>query len=199
MVLVELAAVPDAALPVETLRDHLRLSTGFSDGGAENNHLLLCLRSALSTIEARTGKALLVRPYRWSVTAWRDLARQSLPIAPVVALTALRIVDQDEVQTLADPDSYRLVADGHRPQLVSTKFILPTIPVGGSAEIDFEAGYAADWDTVPANIAQAVIHLAAFLYDHRFDASGVASSLPETVTRLIEPFREVRLGRGSGR
>ena len=196
MVLVELTAVPDTALPVDTLRAHLRLSTGFSDGGSENGHLELCLRSAMSTIEARTGKALLVRPFRWSVTAWRDLARQSLPMAPVAALTSLRIVDQSGAQNTIDPANYRLVPDAHRPQLVSTKLVLPSIPIGGSAEIDFDAGYAATWDAVPANIAQAVIHLAAFLYDNRFDQGAAAPSLPETVTRLIEPFRELRVSRG---
>ncbi|MEL7459775.1 MAG: hypothetical protein AAFX45_13885 [Pseudomonadota bacterium] len=195
MVLVELTSVPDTALPVQDLRNHLRLSTGFADGGGEDGHLELCLRSALSTIEARTGKVLLSRSYRWSLTAWRDLARQTLPIAPVSAITALRIVDQGGTPSLADPEAYRLVADAHRPQLVSKGMVLPSIPVGGSAEIDFEAGYGTDWTGVPANIAQATVHLAGFLYEHRMDANATVS-LPAAVVGLIEPYREMRLSRG---
>ncbi|MEO1238571.1 MAG: hypothetical protein AAFW64_02720 [Pseudomonadota bacterium] len=195
MVLVELTSVLDTALPVQDLRNHLRLSTGFADGGAEDTHLELCLRSAMSTIEARTGKILLERSYRWSLTAWRDLARQTMPIAPVSAITALRIVDQGGTPTVADPATFRLVPDAHRPQLVSKGLVLPSIPVGGSAEIDFVAGYATEWTGVPANIAQATVHLAGFLYEHRMDASA-SVSLPSAVVGLIEPYREMRLSRG---
>ena len=193
MVLVELTPVPDTALPVAALRDHLRLGAGFAEGGVEDGLLATCLRSALATVEARTGKVLLRRPYRWSLTAWRDLARQALPVAPVAALTALRIVDQAGTATEAAPETYALVPDAHRPQLRARGLILPSIPVGGTAEIDFEAGYGATWDEVPANIAQAVVHLAAYLYDHRLDHNAAPVALPATVTTLIEPYRTIRL------
>lgn len=198
MVLVELTPVPDAALPVAVLRDHLRLSTGFSGNGAEDVFLATCLRSALATIEARTSKVLLSRPYRWSLTAWRDLARQALPVAPVSEITALRIIDDEGVATSAAPESYRLVPDAHRPQLRARSLILPSIPVGGTAEIDFTAGYGAAWEEIPANIAQAVVHLAAYLYEHRGDIQGDPVALPATVTSLIEPYREMRLFGGRG-
>lgn len=198
MVLVELTPVPEAALPVAALRDHLRLGTGFSDGGAEDGLLAASLRSALATIEARTGKVLLARPFRWSVTAWRDLARQALPVAPVSAITSLRIVDQSGTSVTAAPESYNLVPDAHRPQLRARGLILPTIPVGGSAEIDFIAGYGASWAEVPANIGQAAIHLAAFLHDHRLDHDAAPVALPAAVTMLIEPYRAIRLFGGSG-
>lgn len=193
MVLVELTPVPEAALPVAVLRDHLRLSTGFAEGGTEDALLATCLRSALTTIEARTGKVLLSRPYRWSLTAWRDLARQALPVAPVTEIAALRIVNQDGVAVLSAPGSYTLVPDAHRPLLRAKGLILPSIPVGGTAEIDFTAGYGPDWDAVPANIAQAVIYLAAFLYEHRHDPAKAGAALPAAVSMLIEPYRTMRL------
>ncbi|MEM9708444.1 MAG: hypothetical protein AAF871_06580 [Pseudomonadota bacterium] len=199
MVLVELTSVPETALPVSDLRDHLRLSTGFEDGGAEDGHLELCLRSAMATIEARTGKVVLARSYRWSVTAWRDLGRQALPVAPVSAITALRIVDQGGTATTANPATYSLTPDAHRPQLVARGLVLPSIPIGGTAEIDFDAGYGLEWAGVPANIAQAVIHLAAFVYEHRTDPIAGSVSLPATVTTLIEPYRNIRLFGGGGR
>lgn len=195
MVLVELTSVPNTALPVDDLRNHLRLSTGFADGGLEDGHLELCLRSAMATIEQRTGKVLLARAYRWSLTAWRDLARQALPVAPVSTITALRIVDQSGASTTADAEAYKLVPDAHRPQLVSRSLTLPSIPVGGSAEIDFDAGYGADWTDIPANIAQATVHLAGFLYEHRLDANA-SVALPAAVLSLIEPYREIRVSRG---
>ena len=198
MVLVELTPVPDTALPVAALRDHLRLSTGFAEGGTEDSFLETCLRSALATIEARTGKVLLERPFRWSLTAWRDLARQVLPVAPVSAITALRIVDDGGTATVAPAGSYTLLPDAHRPQLRSKGLILPSIPVGGTAEIDFTAGYGSSWDEVPANIGQAVVHLAAYIYDHRLDTLADPVALPAAVTSLIEPYRTMRLfGGGS--
>ena len=162
------------ALPVAGLRDHLRLGTGFETAGdaAETAALAGFLRAAMATIEARTGKALIARSYVWTLTAWRDLAAQVLPVAPVTAITALTIVDRLGAEETVDPARYVLEPDLHRPRLVSTGYTLPVIPVGGTAVIAFDAGLGATWAEVPADIAQAVKMLAAHYYENRGTAPG---------------------------
>ncbi|MGR3464306.1 head-tail connector protein, partial [Limimaricola sp.] len=59
MRLIETGAVPEAALPIEGFRAHLRLGTGFAEDGLQDAGLAGFLRAAIAAIEARTGKVLL--------------------------------------------------------------------------------------------------------------------------------------------
>lgn len=192
MMLVEQTTVPVAALPVGAFKDHLRLGTGFADDAVQDGVLETCLRASLSAIEARCGKAVLRRGFRWTVTAWRDLQRQALPLAPVTEITRLAITDRTGQETPADPAHYVLRIDTHRPAVVSTGVCLPAIPVGGHAEIDFLAGFAPDWDTVPADLRHAVLTLAAHFYENR-NEMGASDGLPPAVNALLMPYMNVRL------
>ncbi|GGD40588.1 head-tail connector protein [Sinisalibacter lacisalsi] len=192
MMLVEQTTVPGAALPVADFKHHLRLGTGFADDGVQDTVLEAFLRAAISAIEARTGKALIARDFSWTLTAWRDLGAQALPLAPVSALTTLTITDRLGGEEVVDPSRYRLELDQHRPRLVATGFTLPVIPVGGSAVIGFTAGFGPAWGDVPADLAQAVFLLAARFYEDRGTGQGEAE-MPAGVAALIARYRPVRL------
>ncbi|HHL20743.1 MAG TPA: hypothetical protein ENJ52_04370 [Aliiroseovarius sp.] len=193
MMLVELTTVPGTAIPVAEFKEHLRLGTGFADDGVQDSVLENFLRAALSAIEARTGKALFSRSFQWTLTAWRDLAAQALPVAPVTAITSLSIVDRLGTTEVIDPSKYVLEQDMHRPRLVATTFCLPAIPVAGSAVIVFDAGFGAAWTDIPFDLRQAVLLLAAHYYEHRSDAAASGREIPHGVTSLIQRYRNVRL------
>jgi uncharacterized phiE125 gp8 family phage protein len=193
MMLVEQTTVPGTALPVAEFKDHLRLGTGFADDGVQDELLEAYLRAAIAAVEGRTGKAVLSRTFAWTLTAWRDLARQVLPVAPVSAIASLSIVDRLGAQEVIDRARYALEPDTHRPALVAAGLTLPVIPVGGSAVIEFDAGFGADWSAVPADLGQAVLILAAHLYETRGSGSGVDAELPMAVQMLLGRWRNVRL------
>ena len=192
MMLVEQTTVPSAALPVAQFKDHLRLGTGFADDGVQDEVLEAYLRAAIAAIEARTSKALLTRSFSWTLTAWRDLASQVLPLAPVSAITALSIFDRLGVEEVVDSAAFALEQDLHRPRLVSTGYTLPVIPVGGRAVIGFDAGFGPDWTDVPADLAQAVKLLAALYYEDRGTYGG-ETAMPVSVVSLVARYRPVRL------
>lgn len=194
MILTEQTGVAAAALPVAAFRAHLRLGTGFADAGLQDGLLESHLRAALAAVEARTGKILLARVFTWEVAAWRDGAAQALPVAPVGAVQSVVLVDRAGVEQVADAGHYRLVRDLHRPRLVATGACLPRIPAGGVAEVTFEAGFGPGWDDLPADLAQAVLLLAAEFYEHRHDPGlRGADALPAAVVGLVERWRNVRL------
>lgn len=200
MMLVEQTTVASGALPVAEFKDHLRLGTGFADDGVQDVVLEGMLRAAMAQIEARTGKILLARDFAWSVTAWRDLGAQVLPVAPVSAISALKIVDRLGAEVVIDTGRYRLERDHHRPRIISTSLVLPTIPVAGAAEIDFTAGFGPAWGDVPADLSQAMFMLAGHYYEHRHEGAGASSAdMPFGVNALIERYRNVRLFGGAGR
>jgi uncharacterized phiE125 gp8 family phage protein len=190
--LVEQTSLPVGALPLAELREHLRLGTGFTDAGVQDGVLEACLRAAIGAVEARTSKVTLARSFTWTLLAWRDISRQALPVAPVSAITRLAIIDRHEVETVIDGSSYRLERDAHRPAVAALGLMLPVVPVGGTVELDFDAGFAPDWAGLPPALAQAVLMLAAHYYEHRVEM-GASGALPETVTGLLQPFQNLRL------
>lgn len=205
MMLVEETAPAVAALPVAAFRDHLRMGSGFggAEDPAETAALAGYLRAAIATIEARTGKVLLTRRFRLRLEDWREPEGQPLPLAPVHALHGIEIDDgrgegRGEGRSLPE-ESYRLVPDYQRPWIAPAGALLPAIPERGFVTISFTAGFGADWASVPADLAQAVMLLAARYYEDRsFD--GIAAALPQGVAALIERWRLVRtLGGGGNR
>lgn len=192
MMLNEVTAVPETALPVAEFRAHLRLGTGFADLGAEDAALLSYLRAAIAAIEGRTAKALISRGFRLALTAWRWGDMQTLPIAPVSAVTALRLVDAAGAETLVTA-GWRLVPDMARPRIEALGAALPAIPTGGRVEIDFTAGFGASWGALPVDLAQAVFLLAAQYYELRHDGAAEGGAMPFGVMALIERWRTVRV------
>jgi uncharacterized phiE125 gp8 family phage protein len=192
MILVELTPVPAANLPIAEFRDHLLLGTGFADDAAQDTVLEAQLRAAISAIEARTQKALYARPFRWKLTSWRGFQREELPVAPVTEITSLKIVEDDGSETVIPEGAYALEPDTHHPALAAKGFGLPTVPVAGSIEVEFTAGFAPAWEGIPAALRQAVLILAADFYEHR-RTDGPDAVLPTRVMQLIAPYRVVRL------
>ncbi len=199
MMLIEETAVPIAALPVQGLKDHLRLATGFAAGtGVQDGLLESHLRAALAVIEARTGKALLARRFRLELARWREVSGQALPVAPVSAVISVGLRDGAGVLTALPATRWRLMQDIHRPRLAAAGVSLPEVPEGGKVEITFDAGFGADWAGVPADLAQAVLLLAAEFHERRHEGAGGPQGLPFGVQVLIERWRTVRV-LGGGR
>lgn len=65
-----------------------------------------------------------------------------------------------------------------------------------SAVVYFEAGYGADWASIPADLAQAVLLLAAHYYEYRNETSLSDGCMPFGVSSLIERYKVMRLYAG---
>jgi uncharacterized phiE125 gp8 family phage protein len=190
--LTEETPVPTAALPVEEMKDHLRLGSGFADDGLQDGLIEAYLRAAMAAIEGRIGKILYRRRFLWVVDCWREDER-ALPVSPVAAVVSVTLVDAEGVETQVPATAYRLVPDLHRPRLVGKGAGLPTIPVLGLAKVVFDAGFGPAWSDVPVDLRQAVLLLAGEYYEHRHDDGSQAAGLPFGVVTLIERWRNVRL------
>jgi uncharacterized phiE125 gp8 family phage protein len=198
MMLIEETVVPDASLPVEPFKDHLRLGTGFGDDSLQDAVLLGFLRAALSAIEARTGKILFERGFLWTLSKWQGVDAQALPVAPVTALNRVTRVARDGVEADVDLDTLRLVRNLQQPCIVSLGTMLPAIAQAGNVDIRFSAGWGANWDDIPSDLRQAVLLLAAHYYEFRSETSLSDGCMPFGVTSLIERYKTIRLGFGGG-
>ncbi len=198
MMLIEETSVPDATLPVDAFKAHLRLGSGFAADTLQDEVLISFLRAALAAIEARTGKVLIRRGFSWSATAWRAPVAQPLPVAPVQAIVSVTLVGRDGNQTVIAPERYWLERDMHRSVLRPTGAVLPAVPFAGSAVIALDAGFGVTWGDVPADLQQATMLLAAHYYEFRHETSLSRGCVPFGVSSLIERYKPMRLGFGAG-
>jgi uncharacterized phiE125 gp8 family phage protein len=192
MMLTEMTPVPQAALPVEEMKDHLRMGSGFADDGLQDGLIETYLRAAMAAIEGRIGKMLFQRRFLWVLDCWRD-AEQALPVSPVAGIVSLTLVDAGGGETLVPVGAYRLVPDLHRPRLAGKGTSLPTVPSEGLVKVVFDAGFGAAWTDIPVDLRQAVLLLAGEYYEHRHDDGAQAAGLPFGVVTLIERWRTVRI------
>ncbi|SFR41614.1 phage conserved hypothetical protein, phiE125 gp8 family [Yoonia tamlensis] len=195
MMLVEETTVPQSALPVAQFKDHMRLGSGFSDDGLQNGVLESYLRAAMAAIEARTGKILIARDFSWTLTDWRDARRQPLPVAPVSAISEVTLIAMNGDETVVT-DGWYLEPDMQRPSLKASGASLPTVPTNGRVQIGLLAGFGPEWSDLPADLAQAVLMLAAHYYEYRHDVARGTPAMPFGVSALIEQYRTVRLFMG---
>lgn len=174
-----------ARVPVEIrdFADHLHLGTGFDDDGAQDAMLEMYLRAATSAVEARIGKALITRDLRLVLTNWRG-DMQALPVAPVIAVDEVRVIDAAGGARVMENVTLRI--DAHRPVLAGRI----CVPEGGQIEVDFTAGYGPVPADVPADLRHAVMLLAASYYENR---SGGQGHWPFGVLALLDAHRPVRL------
>ena len=197
MMLVEQTPVPAAALPVASFKAHMRLGSGFADDDLQDGLLETHLRAAIAAIEARTGKILIARLFKWTLTAWRDEYRQPLPVAPVSEIANVVLIDRHGVETAAPVAGWQLAQDTHRPRLVAVSGALVPVPQSGAVEITMTAGYGPSWADLPEDLAQAVFLLAAHFYEFRFATNAKGGDIPFGVAALIAPYRNVRLFGGA--
>ncbi|MEO0831116.1 MAG: hypothetical protein AAFY03_11765 [Pseudomonadota bacterium] len=195
MILKETAPVSAAALPLDAFRDHLRLGSGFTGDPSEDGLLTEILHSAVGTVESWTNKALFRRTFTLSVTRWRKLEAQPLPIGPVEEALSLALRGADGVETVVDPDDYRICPDLHIPVLEGAFGCLPMIPTGGTAVLTFNAGFSIDWSGVPSPLRRAVLLLAGRFYEDR--SCALDGGLPVDVASILGAWRPVRLKFGA--
>lgn len=198
MMLIDETMVPDAALPLNQFKAHLRLGTGFGEENLQDAVLSGFLRAAIAAIEGRTGRILIARAFTWKARDWRDRTGQTLPVAPVTFVSEVAVSDAAGGETLLDPSVYMLDADDHIPSLCPVSGLLPLVPAGGAVRIALNAGMAAGWGGLPADLGQAVLLLAAHYYEFRSDTSLGDGCMPFGVTSLIQRYRRMRLSVGAG-
>ncbi|WP_299693195.1 head-tail connector protein [uncultured Tateyamaria sp.] len=199
MMLSEVTTVPDAALPVEEFKAHLRLGSGFGTGSVQDVVLVSFLRAAVTAVEARTSKVLFEREFMAGFTVWRESAAQALPIAPVSAVSNVVLVDRTGVRTDVGADTYWLERDMHCPRLRAVGTCLPPVPQAGMVEVVLTAGYGPAWTDIPADLRQAVLLLAAHYYEYRDETALSEGCMPFGVASLIERYKVVRLYGGGAR
>ena len=159
-------------------RAYLRL-----EGDDEDALLTTLAASALSLCEAFVGAPCVVRAIEEMLSAGSGWQR--LSAAPVVAIDGITGLPADGAPFVLPVDHYGYDIEGDGSGWV--RVLIPG--AAGRVAVAYRAGVAADWDSLPAPIAQGIAMLAAHLFDRRDDAGAP----PAAIAALWRPFRRMRL------
>ena len=180
-----MTAIPVTAPAVEPVSGadmgaYLRL-----DGEEEAGLVAALIKSARLTIEAASGcvlieqgwKVIEPRPRGWAVR---------LPLAPLIAIDAVRALDARGAAAALAPGSYQLDLTGDPPRLIVDPHL-----AFERLEIELRAGFGAAPEAVPEPLRQAIRLLVAHWFENRGDTEG--RPIPAEIGLLVAPFRRARL------
>jgi uncharacterized phiE125 gp8 family phage protein len=174
---------------LDEARDYLRL-----DSEDEDELLASLIRAARHLVEAASGQMLIHQTWRLSLHGWPVMGRLRLPLEPLDAIIAARVLDaQGNAQEV---DLTLLAVDaGARPPAI---LAIGAVPQPGrklnGIEIDVRVGHGATPADVPPQLRLAVLKLVAHWFENRGDATGErVAAMPGEVTALTAPWRRVRL------
>jgi uncharacterized phiE125 gp8 family phage protein len=169
------------------MKAHLRVET--SD---EDDLIAALVQSARLHVEARTRRALNVQTWRLHLDQWPDHTIISVRLAPLRAVTAARLYNEAGVATTLPPSLFQVLG-GAPGRLLVGAVPWPSRAAGG-IEIDIEAGYGPAAADVPQALRHAIRMLAAYWFENRALAPGVATeTLPPGLDGLLAPFRLIDL------
>ena len=100
----------------------------------------------------------------------------------------MAIVDRYGQAEVMEARRFRVTPDTHVPWLRYDRPALPPIPSGGTAEIRLVAGYSGTFAELPADLAQAVMLLAAHYYEYRDETALGEGCMPFGVDEPRRPL-----------
>ena len=173
------AVLPDSALA--ELKQWLGITTAHDDA-----LLTDLLRTAIDICEAFTGVMPLEADCEEVLAArsgWLCLSTR-----PVLAMTGIDVLAADGTRTplAAEAFEFDLLADGTGQIRLLQRGNATRIAV------QFSAGLAPDWDSLPETLRHGIIRLAAHQHRER-EGSGASPVPPAAVAALWQPWRRMRL------
>lgn len=180
---------PPAEPPVSIgqARDELRIGHA-----GEDDYIARLIDAATERLENAAGLALVTRTLRKTYSHWPARLRgrgELLRPGPVIRLIAAGV--RHSSGGLED-HSARFKLDCGRLVLRPWSFLAP-VGDASSVEVDYEAGFAATANDVPADLQQAVLILVAQAYGRQSRPGGSGDAMPEPVRAILDARREIRI------
>jgi len=171
---------------------HLRID----DGNPDDALIAGMLSAAREAVENYTGRALM--PQTWQMRLPKFPADQGairVPIAPLISVSELRIVDTTGAEAVLSASAYQVeaptgpqAAPGRILPAAGTTWLATQADTLGAVRVTFQAGYA-NAAAVPAAIKSAVLLVLGELYEQREASAVRAPADIPAVSRLMAPYR----------
>ncbi len=167
------------------------------EDSSEDSFITTLIAAARLHVESTTRRALIAQSWRVICDNWPSERTVTLPVSPMISLTAITAYDVDgNATSLAlaqfQPETKVAPARIFLPRPVSDA---PALRERSGIEIDYVAGYGSAQSDVPADLRQAVLSLVGYWFENR-DAvviAGSGSVVPSGFDRMISGFKSIGL------
>lgn len=157
------------------------------DGKSEDELITSFIESVTDTTEEWLRRALLSQSIVMSMDWWPRL-KISLPRPPLISITQVRTLDEDDVATVYDAANYFIDTSMEPGLLVLKHGVTPpqnTVRFQSGYEIELKGGYGTVASAVPAGIKTGIKAWVANVYDTR----QLTPIPPPSVMGFLMPFR----------
>ena len=190
MALVMRAAPAAEAITAAEAKAYLRV-----DGGNEDALIASLILTSRLHIEAALGMALMTQEWSLVLDRWPEGDELRLPLRPVQEVSEVRVFDEAGNASVVASADYLVDTAGTPPRLVAKRPWPKPGQAANGIEIDLTVGHGDAPADVPEPMRQALLLLVAHWYEHRdpIEIGGATVKVPADVSRLLQPFRMVRL------
>ncbi|MES2905719.1 MAG: head-tail connector protein [Pseudomonadota bacterium] len=168
------------------LKAHLRL-----ENDDEDDLLSRMISAARLHVESITRRVLVEQGWRAYLDRWPVKRKVALPVAPVNAITQVRVYNDAGDASIISALSYTLDPARAPAVLIIRPAVLAPTAYANGIEIDMTCGYGEPSD-VPAPLREAVLRLAALWFESRVETGRFNMTLSSSaVEALIAPYKVV--------
>lgn len=148
-------------------------------------------------VETLTRRAMITQIWRKVLDYWPSTNEVELPLGPFQNLVAVRVFDSE-----GDAVTLPMAQFWGENQSSPARIMLPTAISGlpilrsqAAIEIDYQVGYGATSDDVPADLKQSLLTLIGHWYQHREAVvmAGSGAIVPLGFDQLIAPYKVMNL------
>ena len=161
------------------------------DEAAQDDLISGLIKAARLMIEAAARRILIEQHWRVVLDRWPRDGTVLLPLAPLIAVDAIRITDAAGSVTELPDDAFEADALSDLPRIVVKDAPEPGRSRNGIS-VELRAGFGTTAEAVPATLKLAIRILVAHWFENRGDVIG-EQILPPEALALVAPFQRARL------
>ena len=173
-------------VPLAEMKAYLRV-----DDDAQDDLIAGLVKAARLMVEAASRRILVAQRWRVVLDRWPEGGAVMLPLAPLIAVETIEVVDSSGTSIPVPPDTIETDLAGDPPRIAVSPAPEPGRVRNGIA-ITVRAGFGSAPEDVPATLRLAVKILVARWFENRGDVAG-EQALPPEALALIAPFQRARL------
>ena len=139
------------------------------DGSDEDTILEGFITSVTKATEGYLGRALIEQTITLKMDWWPDMVVE-LPRPPLISVTSISTLDEDDTETTYSSSNYYVMTDGQPGRIVIKKSVSPpynSTRYTGGYKIVFKCGYGTATTDVPEGIRTGIMLWATELYENR--------------------------------
>jgi len=157
------------------------------DGNLEDDLITTTIKTTRQLIENYIGRALITQTVEMVMDYWPSTPLE-LPRPPLISITSVQTLDEDDVATSYSSDNYFTNTNSEPGRLIIKNSVTPpynTTRFNSGYKITYACGYGSTAAYVPQQLKDACKVWATVIYENR----SISPEPPPIVKNLLDPYK----------